>query len=133
MASISTSGHFFQNASQPLHLQLDDCHFGDNIFESHRFFRHFIPVVPGNIPAPAPRDDDFMFCQCTSLERLSIKNAMFKPMTLLNSTEAIPLPQELLVNMARRHPTLRWLRSDLSAESVAMLQQERPDITFVSE
>ena len=37
------------------------------------------------------------------------------------------------MKMVRLHPTLKWLRSDLTAENVAILQQERPDVTFVSE
>ena len=43
------------------------------------------------------------------------------------------LPQEVIVKMVRNRPQLRWLRSDLTPENVAMLQQERPEITFVSE
>jgi len=43
------------------------------------------------------------------------------------------IPQDMLMKMVRHHPTLRWLRSDLTPENVAILQQERPDITFVSE
>jgi hypothetical protein len=39
----------------------------------------------------------------------------------------------MLIKMVRLHPTLRWLRSDLSEENVAMLKQERPEITFVSD
>lgn len=40
--------------------------------------------------------------------------------------------QEMLIKMVRCHCTLRWVRSDLSAENVAMLQQERPEVVFVS-
>ena len=43
-----------------------------------------------------------------------------------------PVRQEMLIKMVRLHPTLRWLRSDLTKENIAMLQQERPEITFVS-
>jgi hypothetical protein len=45
----------------------------------------------------------------------------------------VELPQEDIIQMVRNHPSLHWLRSDLSAENVAMLQQERLGITFVSE
>ena len=41
--------------------------------------------------------------------------------------------QAMLIKMVRNHPTLRWLRSDLTEENITMLQRERPDITFVSE
>jgi hypothetical protein len=37
----------------------------------------------------------------------------------------------MIMKMVRRHPALKWLRSDL-AENVSILQQERPDITFAS-
>lgn len=37
------------------------------------------------------------------------------------------MQQEELIKMVRRHPTLRWLQSDLSNENVVMLKQERPD------
>jgi hypothetical protein len=32
----------------------------------------------------------------------------------------------------RRTLTLRWFRSDLTAENVALLQRERPEVTFVT-
>jgi hypothetical protein len=33
--------------------------------------------------------------------------------------------QEMLIKMVRNHPALRWLRSNLLEENIAMLQQER--------
>lgn len=66
-----------------------------------------------------------------NLERLSIKGASwFDP---ANRTETGPITQNMLIKVARQHPTLMWLRSDLTAENVAMLEQERPHITFVSD
>lgn len=45
--------------------------------------------------------------------------------------DAGPISQEILIKMmARLHPTLRWLRSDLTPDNVVMLHQERPDIVF---
>lgn len=76
--------------------------------------------------------DNFMLQYCRHLERLSIKNATYG-YRFFSANEAIPIPQEILVKMVRLHPTLRWLRSDLTTENVAMLRQERPDITFVTE
>lgn len=67
------------------------------------------------------------FCR---LERLGIKNYAWAGN---GQKEYGPMPQEILIKMVRRHPNLRWLRSDLSEENVAMLQQERPEITFVSD
>lgn len=74
----------------------------------------------------------FMFQKC-HVPRLSIRNATFQYYDEHSTTQIRPVTQKMLIKMARHHPTLRWLRSDLSAENVAMLQQERPDITFVSE
>ena len=70
----------------------------------------------------------YMFKTCTSLKRLSIKNVSLAACN--DSGE--PLPQEWLIDTVRRHSTLRWLRSDLTAENTAMVQQERPEIAFVS-
>ena len=67
---------------------------------------------------------------CESLERLSIKNATWSLEE--NPLEKFPVSQDMLITMVRNHPTLQWLRSDLSADNVAMLQLERPEVTFVS-
>jgi hypothetical protein len=37
----------------------------------------------------------------------------------------------MLCKMVRGLPNLVWLQSDLNAESIAMLQLERPSIVFV--
>lgn len=44
-----------------------------------------------------------------------------------------PLSQDAIIMTVRRTPSLRWLRSDLTEEYVAMLQKERPEITFDSD
>jgi lipopolysaccharide biosynthesis regulator YciM len=62
--------------------------------------------------------------RCTKLERLSMKN------TVLGSDGRKP-SQTTLMKLVRRHPTLQWLRSDLTQENIATLQQVRPEITFV--
>jgi hypothetical protein len=36
-----------------------------------------------------------------------------------------------LIKFVRRTPTLRWFRADLTAETVALLRRERPDVTLV--
>lgn len=58
----------------------------------------------------------FMFREFRNVERLSIKDCYLQ-------MERTSLPGKL--------PSLRWLRSDLTAANVAMLKEERPDITFV--
>jgi len=76
----------------------------------------------------------YMFMDCCRPERLSIKNATWKSISTSNERGSLneyqPLSQEMLIKMVRNHSTLRWLRSDLTPENVAMLQQERPEITF---
>jgi len=71
----------------------------------------------------------FMFVACRGLERLSIKSAKW------HSTDAEfqAISQGMLMKMVRNHPTLRWLRSDLTEENVEILKRERPEITFVTE
>lgn len=72
----------------------------------------------------------YLWEECPRLERLSFKHA-----TYICSDMAAPEPmtQEMLIKLVRHHPALRWLRSDLLAENVAMLKQERPEITFVTD
>jgi len=74
----------------------------------------------------------YMFMHCSRLERLSIKGAIWNPETGVNDVDQ-PFSQEMLIKMVRHHPTLRWLRSDLSEANVAILKQERPEITFACE
>jgi FtsZ-binding cell division protein ZapB len=71
----------------------------------------------------------YMLHYCKRLERLSIKDA-----TRVGDDDNMhPLPQEMIIKFVRHSPTLQWLRSDLTAENVAMLQLELPDITFVTD
>jgi hypothetical protein len=67
-----------------------------------------------------------LFMYCDSLERLSIKNDswLIRPEEE-EEGEGNMLSQEMLINMVRNHPALRWLRSNLLEENIAMLQQER--------
>lgn len=70
-----------------------------------------------------------LFLECKRLECLSMKGSFYAKY----HSGITPLTQDMLINMVRRHSTLRWLRSDLTAENVAMLKRERPDFTFVSD
>mmetsp|Transcript_2506 Transcript_2506/g.4567 ORF Transcript_2506/g.4567 Transcript_2506/m.4567 type:complete len:140 (-) Transcript_2506:137-556(-) len=62
-----------------------------------------------------------LFMYCDSLERLSIKNDSWfiRPE---EEGEGNMLSQEMMV---RNYPALRWLRSNLLEENIAMLRQER--------
>jgi hypothetical protein len=71
-----------------------------------------------------------LFSHCNSkLERVSLKGTMTDTMGLKHRSR--PLLDEELVEFVRTTPTLTWLRSDLSPENVAILQQERPMVHFV--
>jgi hypothetical protein len=67
-----------------------------------------------------------------ALERVSIKGAKYKRKGQQIEPEPISIPQLWLIKFARRATSLRWLRSDLTPENVAMLKRERPDVEFVS-
>jgi hypothetical protein len=75
----------------------------------------------------------YMFHECGQLESLSIKRASW---TDDRARVTEPLPEAMLIKMVRHHPTLRWLSSDLSQETVTMLTTEQhqnriPPKTFV--
>jgi hypothetical protein len=73
------------------------------------------------------RYNDLFCLRCcnTFLERVSLKNAK------CSISGGQNFPQIGLVRFVRNTPSLRWFRSDLSAENVAILQAERPEVTFV--
>ena len=69
---------------------------------------------------------------CRSLERISMKNVSWS-ISCFRWEERLPVTQEMIIKFVRHTPTLRWLRSDLTMENVAMLKQERPEVTFVTD
>jgi len=74
----------------------------------------------------------FMFCRLESqvLERISIRRAKFR-ITYGDRRTYTAAPQNALIKFIRNAPrSLRWFRSDLSTENIAMLQLERPGIEF---
>jgi hypothetical protein len=72
--------------------------------------------------------DIFRDCGLT-LERVSVKNVQYQSGQV---GRIRALPQRGLIEFVRSAPSLKWFRSDLTPQNVAMLQQERPDVTFVS-
>lgn len=82
-----------------------------------------------------PSHQNFMMMYYRHLRNWIIKNASYRIRYGNLDYQSVPFqparPQGVLVNMVRRHSSLRWLRSDLSAENIYMLRQERPEITFV--
>ena len=61
-----------------------------------------------------------------------MKNATFQ-CGHFGRSEPRPFSQNMLIKLVRHHPTLRWLRSDLTDENIAMLNEERPEVTLVNE
>lgn len=114
---FSLDGHDIRRSLTELHL--DNSEVNATAFEER----------PQHYEEPGP---SFMFRHCPNLERLSIKNLVTVYVSQ-NALQTRHVSQEMLIKMVRHHPTLRWLRSDLTEENIAILQQERPDITFVSE
>jgi hypothetical protein len=67
----------------------------------------------------------------TKLERVSLRNLKLTSVQGLNIPQPHPsLAQNRLIKFVRLTPSLRWFRSDLSPENVAVLQAERPEVTF---
>jgi len=73
----------------------------------------------------------FMWMYCSGLERLSMRNAKWD--AIPRNEVPLPITQEMLIKFVRNTPTLRWLRSDLAEDSIAILKRERPEVTFVSD
>ena len=67
------------------------------------------------------------------LERVSIKNCRYCllwPPNDFGLRKVRPIPQAALIKFVRRSRSLRWFRSNLSSENIAMLQQEGSQVVF---
>jgi hypothetical protein len=84
------------------------------------------------IHAPAEWLNYCIFFHCNAkLERVSLKNAKCRgPRFGSSPGPTQTFPQIGLSKFVRNTPSLRWFRSDLSPENVAILQAERPEVTF---
>lgn len=112
-------GHGLKNARNLTELILDGSLL---VLSARETIRHYEPAARN-----AGEVNTFLFCMLVNLERVSIKNA-----TCGRRSYHRPISELMLIKMARNHPNLRWLRSDLSKENVAMLKSQLPEITFVS-
>lgn len=81
----------------------------------------------------------FLFCGCGSqvLERISIKNISYYDCFSGNNgdirTRSNAIPQNALIKFLRNAPpSLRWCRSNLTPENIAMLRLERPGLKLVN-
>jgi hypothetical protein len=72
-----------------------------------------------------------LYCCSKNLERVSLRSLKYKCRA---DDRAAPraVPPSGLVKFVRRARSLKWFRSDLTPESVALLKAERPDVTFAS-
>jgi hypothetical protein len=65
-----------------------------------------------------------------NLERASLKKAKY--FNSATNTEPKAFTQIGLMKFVRAAKRLRWFRSDLSAKNIAILKEERPEITFTN-
>jgi len=116
-----------------LHVDGSNFHFANNIMDLSvdSFATYFVQEEVEKFTAEPVEGEanKYLWMKCPRLERLSMMGATYKE---VGHWQTRPISQEMLIKMVRHHPTLRWLRSDLTAENVAMLKEERPHITFVS-
>jgi hypothetical protein len=68
----------------------------------------------------------FEFCN-RHIERVSIKNIRY-----YHQYRLWPVSQGSLIDFVRDTPNLKWFRSDLTPNNIALLEAERPEVTFVS-
>lgn len=126
---IRQCGSSFLDVPHLTHLYIDEAELSQKTLVRRAFTRN---GSPSDFTTHNPSDNSIpnlhMFMYCKNLWYLSLKGATLA----VSETEKVPLPQDMLVTMVRRHPTLQWLKSDLTPDNIRILQQERPDVTFVS-
>ena len=76
-----------------------------------------------------PGDHALLAAWSKSLVRVNIRNVQVD--YDLSGSKNDRLLEDFIVQFARSTPTLRWLKSDLSDENIAMLKKERPEVTSV--
>lgn len=74
----------------------------------------------------------FLFHHRSKLEAVSCKRARLCADNLTSIPYAKELSQEQLLDFVRHAHKLRWFKSDLSPQNIALLRVERPDVLFVS-
>jgi len=105
-----------------------------NVTELYLDGAHLLSTLPEVVTRMLLESDGiptFVLVAYRRLERLSLKGTTWGSRSSLRPQKE-NLSQSMLMKIARKHPTLRWLRSDLSAENMEILKNERPDITLVS-
>ena len=70
---------------------------------------------------------------CVSLLRDGFCKRTRGPVIVMIPRNAMVIPQNALIKFVRNAPSsLRWFRSDLSQENIAMLKKERLGIAFLN-
>lgn len=97
--------------------------------------QNIVPLFMKELDHIPQESDVWIFFGCSSkLERVSLRGTKWFHFWLdcgrRGPQPAYPLQQEGLMKFVRRTPTLKWFRSDLSADNIAILQKERRGVTF---
>jgi hypothetical protein len=115
-SDLFVTGQTFRHSKSIRELYLQDCVFYPCW---SRFDRTSLPLL------------SFLY---DKLERVDIKGATSTfttfEMGMPYQDEPIVLPQDFVMAFVRAASRLQWFRSDLIPENVAILKQERPEITF---
>jgi hypothetical protein len=120
-ANTSMSGKALKMCQHLKEIYMDDSVFTYDFGESQL------------ILAPAEWRDYCIFYHCNEkLERVSLKNAKCREPRVFSSPGPTQIFPQIggLIKFVRNTPSLRWFRSDLSPENVAILRGERPEVTF---
>lgn len=94
------------------------------------YYNHAFSDVQSMFDEDMSNHISYLFNGLPRLERISMMNATWSVDE--DSKYRRPISQEMLIKLVRHHPTLRWLRSDLTDEKIAMLKAERPEVTCVN-
>jgi hypothetical protein len=112
---------FMQGSALSACRCLKEIYMDDSTFYYH-YINESMAIRRGELP------DSHFFSRCnTFLERVSLRNAKYD----FHEPTPQSFPEFGLLKFVRNTPSLRWFRSDLSPENVAILQAERPEVTFV--
>jgi hypothetical protein len=120
---LDLKGSFFRMAATLRELYLED-----SVLLSYTG-REIDPMIASEPMEEQVEGDSWLLCECPSpLERIDLRGVTY----FSGPGRRLPIPQKALVKLVRRSRNLKWLRSELSKENIAMLQLERLDLTFLS-
>jgi Xaa-Pro aminopeptidase len=123
-------GREFRDAENLTELHLDFAIFNDTDNVHPSFWEENETVE---------NENRYFLKNCRGLERVSILSVKRTYLVVDEDEDVwgdgelitVAISQKAIMKFVRFTPTLRWLRSELTDEHVAMLRQERPNVTFV--